>query len=422
MNNNNAFNKYLKNGDYSNNINNNNNNTLQIFLSLIIIGYFGIKIVYSTFFKYFPDKFYYKTIEINKNDDKAIISSYVPNQWNNEFTDFITLLTLCFIIYVFSNFASKNIISKSGVISPSFLIGFIIGLGFPIYKKNVLNIQTQTQTEDENKNINLNNNNNFIIGFILSIIAIIAIVSNYSNGDSMNVSIYLVTIFMLLFGLYFTRKKTETKLTTKVYNTKNDKCASATSGIIQTSGEKLNINIPFISFIILLLFKNDPSNNSFRYAVYLLFGLLLGIFVSSVSYFGIEYFLEKTPEKVCENIEECDIKEMKYNNKSFYTIIKEYIKNIINKDIPDESKKTLEDATEIIDTDYANNINKQNTLKTINKSFLQKIGEKLGFVKKVEKIVKDENITTVDVIKGISLTLLLILVLFIIYTIIESTL
>jgi hypothetical protein len=60
---------------------------------------------------------------------------------------------------------------------------------------------------------------------------------------------------------------------TKVFNSKNDKCASSTNGIILTSGEKLNINIPYIAVIILLLFKYDPHNTSFKYAVYLLFGL-----------------------------------------------------------------------------------------------------------------------------------------------------
>ena len=106
-NSNNDFIKYTKNKiDYNNNYNN-NNQAIQTFISFIIIGYFGVKIVYSTFFNYYPDKFYNKSIEISKdetNKDKSVISTYIPNYWNNEFVDFITILTLSFIIYMIRRF------------------------------------------------------------------------------------------------------------------------------------------------------------------------------------------------------------------------------------------------------------------------------------------------------------------------------
>jgi hypothetical protein len=41
---------------------------IQTFISLIIIGYFGIKIIYGVFFGYYPEKFYYKDITINTNE------------------------------------------------------------------------------------------------------------------------------------------------------------------------------------------------------------------------------------------------------------------------------------------------------------------------------------------------------------------
>jgi hypothetical protein len=401
-NSNNNFTKYVKNiqggnGDVKNE--NNSLETIQTFISFIIIGYFGVKIVYSTFLQYYPDKFYHKTIEISKdetNQDKSVISTYIPNYWNNEFVDFITLLTLSFVIYIFSNFNSKSIITKSGVISPSFFVGYLIGLGYPIYRK-------YTTTSNPSSI----NDSNTITSGLLFIIAIVAIVSNYSTAidHSVNVSIYFVTIFILLYGLYLTRKKSESKLSTKVYNTKNDKCASSTTGIIQTSGEKLNLNIPFVSFIILLLFKYDPNNSAFKYTIYFLFGLLLGIFVSAISYFGIEYFLEKTPEKICNDVNECEIKDIKYEDKSFYEITKEYIDKLFGTNISQASKDILTKAQDILEKEYINSENK----KMKNESIFDKLAENLGIKKRR---------SFVDTFKYASALLLVLLIIYLIYLVV----
>ncbi len=403
-NSNNDFIKYTKNKiDYNNDYN--NNQTIQTFISFIIIGYFGVKIVYTTFFNYYPDKFYHKSIEISKdetNKDKSIISTYIPSDWNNEFVDFITVLTLSFVIYIFSNFASKNIITQNGTISPSFFVGYIIGLGYPIYNKYT------TYTED---NVEQKNNDSIISLGLLFLIAIIVIISNYSTVENktVDISIYFVTIFILIYGLYLTRKKSESKLTTKVFTSKNDKCASSTTGIIQTSGEKINLNIPFISFIILLLFKYDPHNISFKYAIYFLFGLLLGIFVSSVSYFGIQYFLEKTPEKICDDINECKIKEMKYQSKSFYEITKEYIDKLFGTTLSKESKDILKKAQDILEEEYIIKENKE----LQNDSLIDKITKNLG--------VKHKR-SFVSTFKNIAATLLVLLILYLIYLIVFKSL
>lgn len=388
---NNNFIKYVKKEDTNND---SNLQSIQTFISFIIIGYFGIKIVYSTFLQYYPDKFYHKSIEISKDENKSVISTYIPNYWNNEFVDFITLLTLSFIIYLFTNFSSKNIITKSGTISPSFFIGYIIGLGYPIYKKYTIGTGESIT----------------IIG-LLFLIAIIAIISNYSTNEdhTVNVSIYFITIFILLYGLYLTRKKSESKLTTKVYNSKNDKCASSTSGIILTSGEKLNLNIPFISFIILLLFKYDPHNSSFKYAIYFLFGILLGIFVSAISYFGIEYFLEKTPEKVCDDINECQIKDIQYENKSFYEITKEYIDKVFGTNISKSTKDILIKAQNILEEDYIISENK----KIQNESVFDKLAKNIG--------IKKER-SFISTFKYTATFLLVLLIIYLIYLIVFKSL
>jgi hypothetical protein len=162
---------------------------------------------------------------------------------------------------------------------------------------------------------------------------------------------------MLLYGLYLTRKKSSSHLHTRVLQTKGDKCVSATTGIIQTSGEKFHFSTPFFALIVLLLFKRDPSSPPFRSAIYFIIGLLLGIFVSAVSYFGFEYFLEKSPEKVCDNVEECELKKIDYQGKSTYEFVKEYIQKAIQGTIEEKNTMVLKEANEILEKEYANQVN-----------------------------------------------------------------
>jgi hypothetical protein len=361
---------------YENNELNSAFTPLQTFVSFIIIGYFGIKIVYSTFFNYYPDKFYDKNIEITKEDRSTILSVYAPNNWNHEFIDFITLITLSFIIYLFTNFHQKSLISQDGVISITFLIGYITGLGYPILKKAFSSQQDSSFGK-------------YISTIFLIVFAIMAIVGNYSNDNPSNdISVYLVTLFILLYGLYLTRKKSVSEIQTKVFNTRNNKCTSSSTGIVQTSGEKVHFSIPFFTFIILLLFKRDPSNEFFRLVLYFIFGILLGIFVSSISYYGIEYFLQKTPEKVCDNIRECELKEITHDNKSIYQIVKEYIENVMKMKKDIHSQNILEEAQDIFEEDYIQELNlKQRVLQK--KSELKKIFEKnFEFVTKYSFIEK----------------------------------
>ena len=80
MNNNN--NDFFKNNSSNNKLNNNNNNNknnltitknsdvlykFQYLLSIVLVGYFGIKIYLGSFNKY-PNKFYEKNLVINSND------------------------------------------------------------------------------------------------------------------------------------------------------------------------------------------------------------------------------------------------------------------------------------------------------------------------------------------------------------------
>ena len=290
------------------------NKQMEIYLSIIILGYFGIKIVYGFFFNYYPDKYYYRNIEINSNEQNQdttsniILNAYVPGIWNNEMTDFITLLVLVGVIFIYTNVSSKSFISSDGILNITFLFGYIIGLGYPAIYKNYLSLF------DRNKSFTTLFK---LMNLLILIVIIIAVfILNYISIDSINsvhksnYVIYSITIVLVLFGLILSKKNSANYLSTKYFYNDGSTCAFSKYSVIQSSGDEINITIPFLSFIILLLFSYEPGEISFKNLYIFIYGLLLGILVSGISYYGIEYFLEKKPMKECNNNEECTYKEM----------------------------------------------------------------------------------------------------------------
>src|SRR5210317_384393 len=78
---------------------------IEVFFSLIILGYFGVKVVYGTFFKFYPQKYYYRNLEINstsssndeaskENTNQLVLNAYMPGMWNSEITDFVVAIIL----------------------------------------------------------------------------------------------------------------------------------------------------------------------------------------------------------------------------------------------------------------------------------------------------------------------------------------
>jgi len=102
---------------------------------------------------------------------------------------------------------------------------------------------------------------------------------------------------------------------------------------ILSSGDLVKITPVFVVFVALLLFSYDPQNLEWRYIYILFYGLFLGIFVSGISYYGIEYFLVKQPIKQCDTLGQCGILDNIPNDEEM--IIKgleaaEYNKNSVN--------------------------------------------------------------------------------------------
>jgi drug/metabolite transporter (DMT)-like permease len=303
------------------------NKQAEIFLSIIILGYFGIKIVYGVFFGFYPNKFYYRNIEItsneqlsattprgvqlNKNDSvtsKVTLNAYVPGIWNNEITDFVTLMVLCYIIFIYTNVTTKSFITGDGTVNMPFLFGYILGLGYPAIYTNYIELYRQQIEESTMIQVI------YLIVLIAFIIFIIVLnfqaINKNVNVHQTNYVIYCTVIILLFFGLIFGRKMTKFYNSVRYFYNNGQNCTFNKYGVIQSSGENINITFPFLVFIMLLLFSYEPNEISLQYLYVFVFGLLLGILVSSISYYGIEYFLVKNPQKECNDTSECILKDM----------------------------------------------------------------------------------------------------------------
>ena len=288
---------------------------LQSFLSLLILGYFGIKIVYGGFFHFYPDKYYYRSVDIQTNEsgelsgsntEKIALNSFMPGMWNNEITDFVSFMILAGIIFVFTHVPSQNIFQSGGMVDSLFVIGFLIGLTFPVFYQNIKN---SCQMGVENQCTK--HNSIVLVMSIVILIILIFIQQNVSGKDSKsNYFIYLTAITLLIIGLFYTRKLSKTYQKVTYYKNNEDKCTYKNTGYVYSSGDQLLITPAFASWILLFFFGVEPSNASLLKFVHFLFGMLFGIFTSSMSYYGIDYFLMKVGEKSCNSVEECKLKDM----------------------------------------------------------------------------------------------------------------
>ena len=287
---------------------NNNYKQLEVFLSIIIIGYFGIKIVYSSLFNFYPQKYYYRNLNITTNEKDGVntenitLNAYVPGLWNSELTDFITAIVLCGIVFVFTNVSTKSFVDENGNLSLSFLFGYIIGLGYPaIYNNYMYFFKKEVK---------------YIYLFLLVAFIIFIILLNYneagkiSSDHKVKYLVYICAVILLFFGLIFSKKNIKSYNSVTYFYNNGQQCTFAKNGVFQSSGDKVNITFPFIAFITLLFFSYEPEEQGMKNLYTFLYGLLLGILISAISYYGIEYFLSKYPEKECKDVNECILKEL----------------------------------------------------------------------------------------------------------------
>ena len=353
---------------------------VEVFISLIILGYFGVKIIYGIFFKFYPQKYYYRNIEINsesnnlidkekekelfdfikevakidsiktkidnksitlpqsisenssnENVQKLVLNAYMPGMWNNEITDFAVTIILSFIIFVYTNLPNRSMISEEGNLNPALLFGFVLGLGYPPINQVLQPFINNVSSSNVGKNVF-----NCLGGLIFIFLILFIIISNFSvvndnSNSSINYLTYVGAIILVIFGLYISRKQEETINSISYFSSNGANCTTKTNNYVKSSGERLNISATFVVFILLLFFSFTPTKPSSNYAYIFIYGLFLGIFVSGMSYYGIEYFLIKQPEKSCNSLAECnstinlnELSEEEDNNDIFNETINNY--------------------------------------------------------------------------------------------------
>lgn len=286
---------------------------MQSFLALIILGYFGVKIVYGGFFGFYPDKYYYRSVDIQTNEisgdmpntQKIAMNAFMPGLWNNEMTDFVSCIILAGIIYIFTNVSSRQMFQAGGLVAPALTVGYIIGLTFPIFYTS-MKWSCQVDLKDKCTQ------HNWVIGILgaLVILALTVVNSSFPTENKSSYFIYLVAIILLMMGLFFTRKFSKTYQQVNYYKNQDDKCTYKQTGYVFSSGDEVLITPAFMSWVLLFFFVIEPQSQNVKQFIYFLFGFLLGIFVSSMSYYGIDYFLIKVGEKTCNSVDECYLKDM----------------------------------------------------------------------------------------------------------------
>ena len=357
---NNNDNDFFKNNNSNNKLNNKNNNNknnlimtknsdvlykFQYLLSIVLVGYFGIKIYLGSFNKY-PNKFYEKNLVINSSDicninnsdsveeevtnksvqDNLVMNYFIPGLINNEINDIIITVSLISIVFVLTGMYNRKSFAFISITNMIFLFGYFIGLNAPLY---------HSFFEESNNESFVNYT--YLIVFIL-LISFMALFSAYgafhNKKFSMNNGlggyiIYLIIIFLLIIGLIVNRKKIKTS-NTIIYTTDcATKCNTTSNGAYQTSGEYVNVSMTFLSFILLFIFVHDPPNGGMNSLYYFINGIFLGVFVSGMSFYGFEYFLNKKPDNYCNNTQDCNNKNIKigsqvlsYNDSNQLTVVK----------------------------------------------------------------------------------------------------
>ena len=292
---------------------------MEKFMALIIIGYFGIKIVFGGVFGFYPEKYYYRNIQVSTNDtsceenvsQNVTINGYIPGMWNNELSDFISMLVLCYVVFVFTNFWNKTFIDQYGNLNFLFLFGYLLGLSYPIYKTLYLD-KYYTSIEQTINYFKYFKYVLFVLFFVIICgINLVSIGEDTNKNNKVDYITFILVIILILSGLFLTRKTTKDYSLVTYFNSDGTNCSTKstdTNSIVEMSGDKLHITLPFATFILLLLFSYEPDNLPMKNLFIFLYALFLGILVSNISYYGIEYFLRKVPTQQCNSQSECQLK------------------------------------------------------------------------------------------------------------------
>lgn len=221
-----------------------------VFLGIITLGYFGIKIVNGLFQNRMP---------------KQTPIAEMPN--------FTALIVMSLLLYYFTNFGQKNSLNWF------FLFGFLSGLAF----SPLIGILDQLKIRGID----------YIFYGILIIVGIVLLLLNFSYVEKpLYYAVYLIAILTVVLGLILTRKK---KTLTMRSNEK----------VIETAGTEISLHRGMVAWLLALLFVGR-GEGLMGDLMFLVNGILIGIFVSDSSLNGVKYFLSddgKSKEKNMECLE-----------------------------------------------------------------------------------------------------------------------
>lgn len=258
------------------------------YFGLLILGYFVIKIFYG-------------------------LIKILPDKETNEMFDFITMIVMSIVLFVFTNISLDNIF---------IFIGFVVGLNLPLLFTKF--------------NLNFIHGIDYVYFSLFLFVIISILLINFLSGNPMFYILYIISLIFIVGGTIYTRKISKLYSTAK-YNNDTKKLDN---GIISFPGTDLNLSYAFIGWIIAMIFIYKPSSKILNIVFSLFNGVFIGIFVGATSLFGFPYIL---------------------NNNNSYNYLSNI--NVQNQNTYDNIKiNTVDDINKILEKEY---INIHPTLSTI---------------------------------------------------------
>jgi hypothetical protein len=247
--------------------------------------------------------------------ENEVLNYFIPGLINNEIYDIVITIILISVLFVISGMYKRNSFGINGLTNFIFIFGYLIGLNAPLYKSFF---------EEDNNSLFVNYTYLILFILLMGFMCLFSALGSFNynnlslNGGLSGYIIYLIIFSLLIIGLIFTKKKIKTSnayyyMNNTLYNSNNN-CNNKTVGGYQSSGEYIKLSMTFLSYILLFIFVYDPINKEINMLYYFVNGLLFGIFISGMSFYGFEYFLNKKPDIYCNNEEDCKLKNIKIGN------------------------------------------------------------------------------------------------------------
>lgn len=333
---------FAKGGDYGNNNGRNGRNgkngggnspdKIRVFLFFIIFAYFASKVFFS-FFRFYPIK-----------------SS------SEEIANFAQLIIFAGILFFMSNIP---ILNNDQSINFPFWIGALIGLQLPYYTELLIPF---IQRRNESALVFLR------ILFVIMVAGIVIFLTyvnfndsaNNSNSNNSSISYFYVVfaVFFIILAIIVTRSPVKYFKSVCAFSeygccpdgvtaktAPNDKCGQDSppcaqpnapfggccpDGVTQkadingtncppiyqqTEGQNIQLNLSFLLWVMLFLFAFPYESKILGF----IHGAILGMFISSLSFYGMGFLLEKSDPIQCNSIQECETRKV-----TNITLMKQY--------------------------------------------------------------------------------------------------